>query len=160
MWQRSSLIKGPYHRACPRRTDQLSVLLASLDPGVSKEVTSNSSLEKNKALCLSFPFPDSTETLGSHTGLPTKTQGKGVQILRRESSNWQEGPCAMSRGHGCWKGYVQIIYQPRMPVSVEDELPRGAVPRTGLATGCCFFRAQKTWHPQEQQKHLTLLELH
>lgn len=44
--------------------------------------------------------------------------------------------------------------------SVEDELPRGSVPRTCLATGCCSSRTQKTWHPQEQQKHLTLLEPH
>lgn len=37
----------------------------------------------------------------------------------------------------------QIIHQPRVPMNVEDELPRGSVPRTGLATGCCSSRTQE-----------------
>lgn len=56
--------------------------------------------------------------------------------------------------------HAQNIHQPPVPMSVEDQLPGRAVPGTHPANGYCFSRAQETWHPQEQRKHLTLLERH
>jgi hypothetical protein len=46
-------------------------------------------------------------------------------------------------------------------MSVKDELPGGAAPSTlAQLLAAASPGAQEIWHPQEQQKHLTLLEQH
>lgn len=106
--------------------------------------------------CLGFPLFLTAGKCQSHAELPT-TSGSVCQALGRARSSMCQSAWRMQASG---RTHVQNIHQPPVPMSVEDELPGRAVPGTGPATGCSSSRAQKTWHPQEQRKHLTLLEHH
>lgn len=80
--------------------------------------------------------PDLQKQQGARTAI-CRECSEGTAFTR---DTWPNHPSAQSANGIC----------------VADELPRGSVPRTSLATSCYFSRTQETWHPQEQQRHLTL----